>query len=84
MPESDWYTFSRRSQLRIEAAIALLGGLFWAGAGLVGYDLGRRSSGPDLPTPQRWTGQVEWFQVVLGLAMIGWGLWRIRASGRKQ
>lgn len=62
----------------IEMATGLLGGTFFVVAGAIGYDTGRRQVVHGVEQPTRWTGEVQWLQVVIGIALLLYGAWKVR------
>jgi hypothetical protein len=60
--------------------IAIIAGIVNVWTSLIGYDLGRRRE--PLPDPARWVAAPIWEQLIVGIAVLAFGVYHVRAIWR--
>ena len=74
MGEEDWYGPLAEWA---KVACALLLGSVGLWTGVIGYDLGRKVTGPPEYAASRWVQPPVWDQLVLGAIAVTWGAHRL-------
>jgi hypothetical protein len=77
MAEDDWYRLPVAVRRKMISLTALAAGIFSTIASLIGYDAGRYVYRPEDGPPSRWLDAPIWEQLVVGLGLIMFSLYRL-------